>query len=60
MDEATHFALIAALRGLGPDSPVQVPDAEGVMDALVTAAGPGTLGDALLKLRVSSAFGRAG
>lgn len=60
VDDATHFALIAALRALGPDSPVQVPDAEGVMDALVTAAGPGTLGDALLKLRVSPAFGAAG
>ncbi|MGQ0564360.1 MAG: hypothetical protein ACT4OK_04735 [Gemmobacter sp.] len=57
VDDATHFALVAALRGLGPDSPMQVPDAEGVMDAIVTTAGPGTLGDALLKLRVSPVFG---
>ncbi|HMR60637.1 MAG TPA: hypothetical protein PKD62_08910, partial [Amaricoccus sp.] len=57
LDGPTHFALIGALRALGPDSPVQVPDAEGVLDALVTAAGPGPLGDALLRLRVSPAFG---
>ena len=57
LDGPTHFALIDALRALGPDSPVQVPDAEGVLDALVTAAGPGPLGDALLRLRVSPAFG---
>jgi hypothetical protein len=60
LDAETHFALFAALRGLGPDSPVQVPDPEAVMDALVTAAGPGTLGDALLRLRVSPAFGTPG
>jgi hypothetical protein len=57
MDGPTHFALIAALRALGPDGPVQVPDPEAVMDALVTAAGPGAVGDALLRLRVSTAFG---
>ena len=56
VDDETHFALIAALRELGPDSPVQVPDAEAIMDALVTAAGPGAMGDALLKLRVSAAL----
>lgn len=60
LDAPAHFALIAALRDLGPDSPVQVPDAEAVMDAFVTAAGPGTLGDALLRLRVSPAFGTPG
>ena len=60
VDDATHFALIAALRELGPDSPVQVPDAEAIMDALVTTAGPGPLGDALLKLRVSAALAPAG
>lgn len=60
VDDATHVALVAALRALGPDSPVQVPDGEAIMDSLVTAAGPGTLGDALLKLRLSPAFGPAG
>lgn len=60
MDAATHFALFAALRRLGPESPVQVPDGEGVMDLLVTAAGPGPVGDALLRLRVSHAFGEPG
>lgn len=60
LDDEAHFALFAALRGLGPDSPVQVPDPEAVMDALVTATGPGTLGDALLRLRVSPAFGTPG
>ena len=30
------------------------------MDALVTTAGPGPLGDALLKLRVSAALAPAG
>lgn len=56
VDADTHFALIAALRALGPDSPVQIPDGEGVMDAMVTTAGAGTLGDALLRLRVSETF----
>lgn len=56
LDAPTHFALLDALAGLGPDSPVQVPDGEAVMDALVTAAGPGALGDALLRLRVSPAL----
>lgn len=53
IDAPTHFALIAALRGLGADSPVQIPDDEAAMDLLVTGVGPGTVGDALLKLRVS-------
>jgi hypothetical protein len=57
VDDATHFALIAALQALGAQSPVQVPDAEAIMDAMVTSAGPGPLGDALLKLRLSEAFG---
>ncbi|MGL4321623.1 MAG: hypothetical protein ACRCS3_12230, partial [Paracoccaceae bacterium] len=57
VDDTTHFALIAALRALGPQSPVQVPDAEALMDAMVTSAGPGALGDALLRLRLSEAFG---
>ena len=56
IDDATHIALIAALRQLGADSPVQVPDAEAIMDALVTTAGPGALGDALLRIRVSETF----
>lgn len=57
VDDATHFALIGALQALGPQSPVQVADAEAFMDAMVTSAGPGALGDALLKLRLSEAFG---
>ncbi len=56
VDDATHLALIAALRRLGPDSPVQIPDPEAIMDALVTAAGPGAPGDALLRIRMSDAF----
>ena len=60
VDDQAHIALLAALRVLGPDSPVQVPDAEGIMDALVTAAGPGALGDTLLKLRLSPAFAEPG
>ncbi len=57
VDDATHFALIGALQALGPQSPVQVADSEAFMDAMVTSAGPGALGDALLKLRLSEAFG---
>ena len=60
IDDATHIALIAALRQLGADSPVQVPDAEAIMDALVTTAGPGALGDALLKIRMSDTFASPG
>lgn len=60
IDDATHIALIAALRQLGADSPVQVPDAEAIMDALVTTAGPGPLGDALLRIRVSNTFASPG
>ena len=57
VDDATHFALIRALQRLGPQSPVQVADAAAFMDALVTTAGPGAMGDALLKLRLTTAFG---
>jgi hypothetical protein len=60
VDDQAHVALLAALRVLGADSPVQVPDGEAIMDALVTAAGPGTVGDALLKLRLSPAFAEPG
>lgn len=56
IDTPTHFALITALRTLGSSSPVQIPDAEAIMDMLVTTVGPGAAGDALLKLRVSEAF----
>lgn len=52
-DDQTHFSLLQDLRALGPDAPVQVPDPETIMDMLVTTAGPGPIGDALLKLRVS-------
>ncbi len=57
VDDTTHFALIHALQAIGPQSPVQVADAEAIMDVMVTSAGPGALGDALLKLRLSEAFG---
>jgi hypothetical protein len=60
LDAPTHFMLIAALRGLGAESPVQIPDEEAIMDTLVTSAGPGAAGDALLRLRVSAAFGSNG
>ncbi|MFV0385050.1 hypothetical protein [Paracoccus sp. (in: a-proteobacteria)] len=56
MDAATHFALLAALRAMGADAPVPLPDPETAMDMLVTAVGPGPVGDALLKLRVSGNF----
>ncbi len=56
LDTTTHFMLIAALRELGAESPVQIPDAEAIMDTLVTSVGPGAAGDALLRLRVSDSF----
>lgn len=56
MDTATHFALVADLRALGAESPVQVPDPQAVMDQIVISVPPGAVGDALLKLRVSEAF----
>ncbi|GAA3876767.1 hypothetical protein [Celeribacter arenosi] len=56
IDEATHFALIADLRALGPDSPVAVPDREAAKDLLITSQPPGALGDALLKLRTDTAL----
>lgn len=59
-DDPTHFALLSALRALGPEAPVEMPDPETAMDALVTTMGPGPLGDALLKLRVSPNFRQRG
>ncbi|MDP5216996.1 hypothetical protein Q5Y75_07190 [Ruegeria sp. 2205SS24-7] len=56
LDDASHFALLTALRGLGPEAPVQLPDPDSTLDTLVTSLGPGPQGDALLKLRVSPAF----
>lgn len=56
MDIATHFALIADLRALGAESPVQVPDAQAAMDQIAVSVPPGAVGDALLRLRVSEAF----
>lgn len=60
VDDASHFALLEALRGMGADAPVVLPDPETVMDSLVTSLGPGPLGDALLKLRVSGNFRQRG
>ena len=60
LDAPAHFALIAALRGLGTESPVQIPDDEAMMDLLVTGVGPGAVGDALLRLRVSTTIGPNG
>ncbi|MFA3916423.1 hypothetical protein [Ruegeria hyattellae] len=56
VDDASHFALLTELRGLGPEAPVQMPDPESTLDTLVTSLGPGPQGDALLKLRVAPAF----
>lgn len=47
----THFALIRALRALGPEGPVAIPDGEAAKDMLVMSQPPGVVGDALLKLR---------
>ncbi|MEQ9261374.1 MAG: hypothetical protein RIG84_19985, partial [Roseovarius sp.] len=60
MTAETHFALIRALRALGPESPVQLPDREAAKDMLVTAVPPGAAGDALLKLRTDEALGQPG
>ena len=56
VDAPTHFALLAALRGLGAQSPVAVPDREAAKDALVTSQPPGVVGDALLRLRTDDAL----
>lgn len=60
LDTQTHLALLEALRGLGSEAPVPVPDPEDVKDRLVTSVGPGALGDVLLRLRVSERFDESG
>ncbi|MCL6285105.1 hypothetical protein M3P21_16365 [Ruegeria sp. 2012CJ41-6] len=60
LDDASHFALLTALRALGPEAPVQMPDPDSTLDTLVTSLGPGPQGDALLKLRVTPAFRETG
>ncbi|MGI9506861.1 MAG: hypothetical protein ACR2RE_27790, partial [Geminicoccaceae bacterium] len=53
----TQIALLAALRALGPESPVQAPDGEAVLDGLVRSAGQGPAAQALARLRAGEMFG---